>query len=229
MRIGGLQKSSLIDYSDLISCIVFTQGCNFRCGYCHNPELLDPKNWEEPISVFTVLDFLKKRVGKLDAVVVTGGEPTLHLDLLEFLSDVKDLGFKVKLDTNGTNPDMLSKGLKEGLLDYVAMDIKSPLDKYSFVANTNVLIGNIRRSIGLIMQKAPDYEFRTTVVKDQLSYEDTMLIGRMLKGAKKYYLQKFIPSKTNLPEFMNRETYSDEILKKMMRNLLKFIDFVGIR
>lgn len=229
MRIGGLQKSSLIDYSDLISCIVFTQGCNFRCGYCHNPELLDPKNWEEPISVFTVLDFLKKRVGKLDAVVVTGGEPTLHLDLLEFLSDVKDLGFKVKLDTNGTNPDMLNSGLEEGLIDYVAMDVKAPLSKYSFIVNNDVLIEDIRRSIDLIMQEAPDYEFRTTVVKDQLAYEDVMLIGKMLRGAKKYYLQKFIPSKTNLPEFMNRETYSDEILNEMRRNLLKFIDFVGIR
>ena len=229
MRIGGLQKSSLIDYSDLISCIVFTQGCNFRCGYCHNPELLDPKNWEEPISVFTVLDFLKKRVGKLDAVVVTGGEPTLHLDLLEFLSDVKDLGFKVKLDTNGTNPDMLNRGLEEGLIDYVAMDVKAPLSKYSFIVNNDVLIEDIRRSIDLIMQEAPDYEFRTTVVKDQLAYEDVMLIGKMLRGAKKYYLQKFIPSKTNLPEFMNRETYSDEILNEMRRNLLKFIDFVGIR
>jgi len=229
VRIGGLQKSSLIDYPDLISCIVFTQGCNFHCGYCHNPELLDPKNWEEPISVSTVLDFLKKRVGKLDAVVVTGGEPTLHPDLLEFLSDVKNLGFKVKLDTNGTNPDMLNRGLEEGLIDYVAMDIKSPLDKYSFIVNKDVLIENIRKSIDLIVQKAPDYEFRTTIVKDQLAPEDIMLIGKMLKGAKKYYLQKFIPSKTNLPEFMNRETCSDEVLDEMRKDLLEFVDFVGIR
>jgi len=229
VRIGGLQKSSLIDYPDLISCIVFTQGCNFRCGYCHNPELVDPENWEEPILVSIVLDFLKKRVDKLDAVVVTGGEPTLHPDLLDFLKEVKDLGFKVKLDTNGTNPDMLSEGLKEGLIDYIAMDAKAPLHKYAFIANRDVLISDIRRSIDLIMQKAPDYEFRTTVVKDQLTYEDIMLIGKMLKGAKKYYLQRFIPSKTNSPDFLDRETYSDEILNEMKEDLLEFIDFVGIR
>jgi len=229
VRIGGLQKSSLIDYPDLISCIVFTQGCNFRCGYCHNPELLDPANWGEAIPVSTVLEFLKKRVGKLDAVVVTGGEPTLHSDLLGFLREVKALGFKIKLDTNGTNPNMLSNGLEEGLLDYVAMDVKAPLNKYSFIANRDVLIGDIRKSIDLIMQKSPNYEFRTTLVKDQLSYEDIMSIGKMLKGAKKYYLQKFVPSKTSSPEFMERETYSDEILNEMKEDLLEFVDFIGIR
>ena len=229
MRIGGLQKSSLIDYPDLISCIIFTQGCNFRCGYCHNPELLDPKDWAESIPVSTVLDFLKSRVGKLDALVVTRGEPTLHHDLLDFLSKVKAFGFKVKLDTNGTNPDMLGEGLEKRLIDYVAMDIKAPLHKYSFIANRDVLIANIRRSIDLIMQKAADYEFRTTVVEDQLTYEDAMLIGKMLKGAKKYYLQKFIPSKTNSPEFLDRGTYSDEILDEMKKDLLDFVDFVDVR
>lgn len=229
MKIGALQKTSLIDYPNLISAVVFTQGCNFRCGYCHNPELLDPKNWGTPIPPEEILDFLENRRGKLDALVVTGGEPTLHLGLPDFLARVKELGFKVKLDSNGTNPAMLRELFEHNLVDYLAMDIKAPLDKYSIVAEVDVITSHIKESTSLIMQKAPDYEFRTTLVEGQLSYADILQMGREIKGAKKYFLQKFIPSKTNLPEFMERQSFSQETLEDMAQDLLEFVDFVGIR
>ena len=160
MLIGGLQKTSLLDFPDKISAIVFTAGCNFRCGYCHNPELI---NSIAPVT--EVFEFLKNRVGKLEGVVITGGEPCLQKDLPEFIKQVKSLGFAVKLDTNGSYPEMLAKVLPD--LDYVAMDIKAPLEKYSAVANWNGDVENIRKSIDMIMNSGVDYEFRTTVVASQ--------------------------------------------------------------
>lgn len=229
MRIGALQKTSLIDYPGLISAIIFTQGCNFRCGYCHNPELLDPSNWDEPIPQNDILDFLKKRQGKLDALVITGGEPTLHLGLPGFISKVKELGFKVKLDSNGTNPKMLEQLLAENLVDYIAMDVKAPLRRYSDIANCEVPTDLIFESINLIMSNAPDYEFRTTLVEGQLSYEEVLDIGKLIKGAKKYFLQRFIPSKTNSPEFLDKKSFPDEALNDLVEDLQEFVDLVAIR
>jgi pyruvate formate lyase activating enzyme len=229
VRIGGLQRTSLIDYPGLISCILFTQGCNFRCGYCHNPELLDPSNWEEPLPVKEILDFLHSRKGKLDAVVVTGGEPSLHPDLPLLLKEIGDMGFKVKLDTNGTNPEMLSDILEEGLADYVAMDIKAPLNKYSLIVGRDVRIDSIVESIRLIIEKAPDYEFRTTVVEGQLDFQDILDLGRDIKGAKRYYLQNFIPTKTCLPEFMEKKAPEKQIMEELRDSLLEIIPEVSIR
>lgn len=133
MQIGGLQKFSLLDYPGKISAVVFTQGCNFRCPYCHNPELVDPARYQECLPEEEIFSFLETRRGKLEAVTVTGGEPTLQKSLAPFLRRIKDMGFLVKLDTNGSRPDVLEELLRQKLIDYIAMDIKAPLEKYEAV------------------------------------------------------------------------------------------------
>lgn len=231
--IGGLQKSSLIDYPEKIAAIIFTQGCNFRCPYCHNPELIEGKGE----TVNGVLEFLKTRIGKLDGVVITGGEPTIHKDLPEFIKEIKGLGFAVKLDTNGTNPEMLNTLIQEKLIDYVAMDIKAPIgqysDKYSEVTCSSVNIDNILKSIEILKNSQIyqnfDYEFRTTVVKSQLTTDDFEEIGKLIKGSKKYYLQKFVPSKTLNKTFMNQTTYTDEEFIQIIKALKKNIINVELR
>ena len=170
--ISGIKKTSLLDYPDKISAIVFTQGCNFRCGYCHNPGLLQVNSKKDIYSVDVFFEFLKNRVGKLDGVVITGGEATLQKDLIPFMQEVKNLGFLIKLDTNGYRPDVVQDVINQGLVDYFAMDIKAPLDKYSFVTNVDIDTDKIVKSIDLIMKSNIPYEFRTTVMKSQLSYED---------------------------------------------------------
>lgn len=226
MQIGGVQKTSLLDFPDKISAIVFTQGCNFRCGYCHNPELIVERN-EPAWTTSGFFDFLNIRKGKLDGVVITGGEPCLQNGLIDFIKEIKAMGFLVKLDTNGTFPDKLQKSLP--YIDYVAMDIKAPLDKYSEISRVNVNSENIQKSIDIIMSSGIDYEFRTTVVKSQLSYDDFAKIGELINGAKKYYLQKFVPSKTLDEKLMNEKTYSDLEFENIKILLNNYINNVIIR
>lgn len=222
MLIGGLQKTSLLDFPDRISAIVFTAGCNFRCGYCHNPELI---NSIAPVQ--DVLEFLQSRTGKLDGVVITGGEPCLQKELPEFIKEVKSLGFTVKLDTNGSLPNMLEKVLPD--VDYVAMDIKAPLDKYSLIVNRHVDIEKISQSIDMIMSYGVDYEFRTTVVSSQLGFDDFQKIGLLLNGASRYYLQKFIPAKVLDRTFYDKKTYSNEEFNKIIEMLKQYINEVYLR
>ncbi len=226
MRIGGIQKTSLLDFPNMISAIVFTRGCNFACGYCHNPELF---NSEAEYSTSEFFELLTSRKGKLDGVVITGGEPCLQPDLVEFIKEIKQMGFLVKLDTNGSCPKVIEKLLNENLLDYIAMDIKAPLEKYNTITNSVVSIDDIQTSINLIMNSGIDYEFRTTVVKSQLNFEDFEQIGKLIKGAKKYYLQKFIPSKTLNPAFLEEETYNDEEFKRIINALTCKILSVEVR
>ena len=209
MIFGGIEKFSLIDFPGKTSCILFTIGCNFRCPYCHNPELVD-ETVETKISEEEILDFLKTRVNLLDGVVITGGEPTLHSDLLAFIQKIKDLGFLVKLDSNGTNPKMLHEALDKKLVDYVAMDMKSPLSKYSQTVARPVDTKAIRESIYLLLNSNINYEFRTTLIKAMVTPEDVLEIAQEIKGAKNYYLQKFIPIKLLNPQFKKKVTYSDE-------------------
>jgi len=223
MKIGGLQKFSLIDYPDKVACVVFTQGCNFRCPYCHNPELVKPEMFLESLNEEEFFDFLKERKGKLDAVVITGGEPTLQYDLIEFIKKIRDLGFLIKLDTNGSNPGMLKEIIDQKLVNYVAMDIKAPLDKYESIAGTKTDIKKIKQSIELIKNSGIDYEFRTTVVKNMLSPEDLEQIGKEIKGAEKYFLQKFIPSKAVDEKMLNETTYTDEEFKELEKQLNKLV------
>lgn len=226
--IGGLQKSSLIDYPEQICAIVFTQGCNFRCPYCHNPELA--LQTERTLnSTRSVLNFLQKRIGKLDGVVITGGEPTLQKHLPEFIKLIKGMGFKVKLDTNGTNPEMLKRLINEKLIDYAAMDIKAPIEKYSQVTCTKVNAKDILKSIEILKNSGIDYEFRTTVVKSQLFAEDFEKIAQMIEGCEKYYLQKFVPTKTLDPTFLDKNTYSDKNFVMIIDSLKDYIKQVELR
>ncbi|MFZ5588163.1 MAG: anaerobic ribonucleoside-triphosphate reductase activating protein [Pseudomonadota bacterium] len=204
-----MQKFSLIDYPDQISAIIFTRGCDFRCGYCYNAELVLPERYAPLIPEQAVLEFLEARRGKLDAVVITGGEPTVQPDLLEFILKVKALGFLVKLDTNGINPRLLEKIIEHKALDYIAMDIKAPLEKYQKVINVEIDINNIVRSIRLIMHSGIDYEFRTTIVKSQLGKDDIVDIAKLIQGAHLYALQKFVPDKVLDAQFLGKTTYSD--------------------
>ncbi|OQX79105.1 MAG: anaerobic ribonucleoside-triphosphate reductase activating protein [Candidatus Omnitrophica bacterium 4484_70.1] len=191
MRIGGLQKFSLIDYPDKFSCIIFTQGCNFRCSWCYNPELVYPHLFKNTISENYVLSFLESRKNALEAVVITGGEPTIQPDLTEFIEKIKKIGYLVKLDTNGSNPYILEKLLKNKLVDYVAMDIKAPPEKYSLLIGKSMDISLIFKSIEIIENYSPDYEFRTTFVPSLLSEDDIARIRRMIKNKKKYKIQQF--------------------------------------
>ena len=227
--INGLQKSTLIDFPKKIASIVFSQGCNFRCGYCHNPELLNLSIPSTQIPEEEVLSFLKSRCGKLDGVVITGGEPTLQSGLYDFIREIKNMGFLVKLDSNGSNPKVLEKLIKDTLLDYIAMDIKAPLDKYSEITNVKINTANIKKSIELIMNSSIDYEFRTTVIKSQLSFEDFEKIGKMLNGAKRYYLQKFIASKIFDEKLKDETTYSNEEFAALCKNLKNYIQEVDFR
>lgn len=226
--IGGFQKSSLINYPEKISAVIFTQGCNFRCPYCHNPEL-GVNVLSTSYQISSMLDFLKSRIGKLDGVVITGGEPTLHKDLPDFIKQIKDMGFCVKLDTNGTNPCMLKELIESKLIDYVAMDIKAPIEKYKQIVYAKVDTDNILKSIEILKTSGIDYEFRTTVVKSQLSLSDFDKIGEIIKGAKKYYLQRFLPTKVLDESFIKEQTYSDVEFSNIIKGFKKNISEVKLR
>lgn len=227
MRIGGLQKCSLIDYPGKVSAIIFTIGCNFRCPYCHNPELVDET--AEELSEESIFAFLEKRKGLLDGVTITGGEPTLHDDLIPFIQRIKALGFLVKLDTNGTRPNVVEQVQREKLADYIAMDIKSPLAKYADTVARPVDIENIEKSISLLIGGTTDYEFRTTVVKTLLTREDLEKMGEEIRGAKRYYLQKFVPTKTLNPAFIRKTTYADAEFEEMRTMMSTYVNECIIR
>jgi len=212
MTIGGFQRFSLIDYPDKICAIVFTQGCNFRCPYCHNPELVDPKKFGIELKEAEILSFLDRRKGKLDAVTVTGGEPLLQSDLSAFLSAIKRLGYLVKLDTNGSFPSRLEGIVQSKFVDYIAMDIKTSLDKYNQIIKRTIDTRKILDSIRLITDSGLDYEFRTTVVKALFEKDDFYKIGQLIKNARLYVLQKFVPSKTLDDTFLDMKSCTDEEL-----------------
>jgi pyruvate formate lyase activating enzyme len=193
MKIGGLLKFSIIDFPGKLAAVIFTQGCNFRCPYCHNAELVLPDKFQPPVPVQTVLDFLTKRRGQLNGVVVSGGEPTMHPDLKPFLQQIKALDYAVKLDTNGTRPDVLIELAQAGLLDYIAMDIKAPLEKYHQLTGATGLEAQIKKSIQWLINQPLPYEFRTTVLKDLLTEKDLQGIFALIKGAGCYRLQDFVP------------------------------------
>ena len=215
MLIGGLQKFSLIDYPGKICAIVFTQGCNFKCPYCHNPELIDPKLFLPTIPEEKIFSFLKKRQGKLDAVEITGGEPTLQPDLIDFIKKIKRLGFLVKLDSNGSNPEILKKIIQLKIVDYLALDVKAPLERYQEITDSNIDPNKIRKTIKLIINSGLDYEFRTTVVKSLLNKKDIEKIGKLIQGAKLYILQKFIATKLLNPKLLKGTGYSDQEFEKL--------------
>ena len=194
MDFSGWERLSLLDYDDRIATTFFMAGCNFRCPFCHNSSLvLNPKDaptipWEE------MRAYLIKRQGVIDAVCITGGEPTLMPDLKEKIQEIKSLGYLVKLDTNGTNPKLLRELIEEGLLDYVAMDIKNSKDKYPLTAGTSVFLPAVEESVRILLEGKVDYEFRTTMIEEFHEESDFLAIREWIKGAKRYFLQKYIDS-----------------------------------
>lgn len=191
MQIKGLQKTTLLDYPGKVACTLFTGGCNFRCPFCHNASLvLSPANVDD-ISEEEFFKFLKKRVGVLDGVCITGGEPLLQHDIIPFMQKIHALGFAIKLDTNGSRPKLLREIVEIGLVDHIAMDIKNALPKYSLTSGTNIKIDDIKESIDFIMSCGVSYEFRTTIVKELHTIDDMIAIGKLISGAENYYLQSF--------------------------------------
>jgi pyruvate formate lyase activating enzyme len=227
MIIKGLEKQTVLDYPGKLACTIFTFGCNFRCGFCHNPELIIDDGRPE-IKQEEVLDFLDKRKGFLDGVCITGGEPTLNKDLPEFISKIKSIGFSVKLDTNGTNPDMLEDLIKKGLVDYIAMDIKAPLESYDKTANVKVNKEDIQRSVELI-RNFPNHEFRITVVPGLFDKEDARSIGEWLNDSGRFYIQQFRGIKTLDKKFVNKEPFSKEELEKFCNIMKPFFEKCEIR
>lgn len=201
MQLHGLYKLTLLDFPEHLACTAFTGHCNLRCPFCHNAELVLRPELQPTISEDEFFSFLKTRQGILEGVCISGGEPTLQLDLLPFIRKIKQLEFQVKLDTNGTRPAVLEALFAEHLLDYIAMDIKNTKEKYALTTGlTTFDIAPIEKSIALIKKYAPDYEFRTTVVQGLHTKEDLLAIGAWLTGAKRYTLQTFQNSGNLLAE-----------------------------
>jgi len=207
VNIGGLQAFSLSDFPGCVSALVFAQGCNFRCPFCHNSRLVpmtaDPRTL---FPVRDVLDFLEDRKGRLDGVVVSGGEPTLQADLADFLSTLKTMGFAVKLDTNGSNPESLQRLVTERLLDYIAMDLKAPWVKYNRLTGIVAPIDKLKRSMGLIAESGIPHEFRTTRVEALLDEHDIAAIGRLVPPGSQHVLLDFQPEHAADPALRGAHT-----------------------
>jgi len=229
MILGGYQKLTLIDYPGKIATTVFTVGCSFRCPFCHNPELVNLRLAHDEKSEKEFFDFLKKRKGKIEGICITGGEPTIQPDLVDFIKKIKKLGFKIKLDTNGSRPDVLKKLLDAKLLDFVAMDIKNSLKRYNKTIGNKVDTDRIKLSVDLIRNSRLPYEFRTTVVPGIHSEKDFDEIAKWIKGAKSYYLQEYREIKILDPK-LKKKTKGQKIdLEKIKKKIEKNFDKMGIR
>jgi len=262
MNIAGIQKLTLVDFPGRVAATVFTRGCSFRCGFCHNPELVLPEKFNPLLQEKQIFDFLESRYGKLTGICITGGEPCMQPDIDKFITHIKALGFDVKLDTNGSFPDRLEKIIKDGDVDYIAMDIKAAFPKYwktaglinpkseirnpkqiqsleiskfgnseivsSFDISASNLNRKIEKSINLIMESGVPYEFRTTVAHPLHEVADFEEIGKMIKGAEKYYIQNFVKSK-QINEAVEYRPFSDKELKDALKAIKPFVKSAEIR
>lgn len=228
MQIAGIQKTTLVDYPGKVAATIFTRGCSFRCGFCHNPELVLPEQFNPLIKEEEIFNFLNTRIGKLEAVCITGGEPTIQPDINEFIRKVKKMGFLVKLDTNGSRPERLKEAIDSGNVDYIAMDIKSSPSKYELTAGVKVIMENVRKSIDIIMNSKIDYEFRTTVCHPLHEVKDFKEIGSLIQGAKRYYIQNFVESK-QIDDKTRYEPFEDEELEEVKEIISKYVKEVNIR
>jgi len=226
IEIGGLQKTTLIDYPGCVACTVFLINCNFRCPWCYSLELVLPEKIaaQPRVKKEDFFSFLEERKGKLEGVVVCGGEPTVNQDLPEFISLIKEMNFKVKLDTNGSNPEMIEKLIKLNLVDYFAMDIKNSFNNCSKAIGKEIDVDLIKKSIKIIMDSGVDYEFRTTVVPNLHEKKDILEIAQFIKGADKYFLQKFRPGKE-----INSNDNSEEYLKEIVKEIQGFFNVCEAR
>lgn len=245
MQIYGFNKTTLLDYPGYVAATVFTGGCNFRCPFCHNAGLVLDPTGQELISEEEVFAYLRKRQGILDGVCITGGEPTLQSDLREFILKIKELGYPVKLDTNGYRPQVLWSLLSEKLLDYVAMDIKASRENYAIASGLkNLDISRIEESVGILKSCKIAYEFRTTVVKGIHRIEEFDAIGRWLEGCKAYYLQAFRENENIIESYGNCDeedtaeknapnsicgTFTKKDMESMAEMARKYIDNVALR
>ncbi len=238
MRFGGFQKNSLIDFPGQIACVVFTPGCNFTCPYCHNPDLAAGSvtgTGSSTGSAYTETDifsFLEKRKGLVQGVAITGGEPTLQKELIQFCEQVREMGYKIKLDSNGTRPKVLNTLMDRNLVDYLAMDIKTDLAHYPWVMKNKKELTSIKESIRLIMDRAPAYEFRTTCTRPFISREIMAEIGKLISGAEKYVLQKCSRNVNILdPEFLKDDThfFTDEDMAELKSIISPYVKSVRLR
>lgn len=229
MNIHGLQKLSLLDYPGKLCCTIFTGGCNMRCPFCHNANLVINSNGSgEIIKWPQVRQFLQNRSQLLDAVCITGGEPTIQKGLANCISEIKELGFLVKLDTNGTNPQVLKELVSAELVDYIALDVKNSQAKYAMtVGIDNFDLSPVKESIDFLLSAKIDYEFRTTVVKEYHKQEDLIDIAKWLIGAKQYYLQQFVDSGDLIGSGLH--AYSPEEMKKLKTALIPLIPSIELR
>ena len=215
----GLQKLTLLDYPGKVACTVFSAGCNFRCPFCHNASLVRGGSSELPFSAEEVLGFLKKRAGVLDGVCFTGGEPLLAAEVPELARQAKELGYAVKLDTNGSRPGRLREILEAGLVDYAAMDIKHSPEKYALASGSDSALEPVRKSVELLKNTSVEFEFRTTVVEQLHTPDDMESIARWIAGVKHYYLQNFADS----GDILQRDTLFSPVPKDTLNEMLKRI------
>ena len=224
--IGGIQRTSLVDYPDKVACTVFFNGCNFRCDFCHNPFLV--LNFKKGVNRETFFKFLDSRKKVLDGVVLSGGEPCMSSDIIEFIDEIRKRGLLVKLDTNGSFPEVLEKVIDK--VDYVAMDIKGSLGEYREVVNYDVDLEKIKKSVEIIMSRAKDYEFRTTVIKSLFNEKVLREIGELLKGAKRYTLQQFDKRNEMISDkFKNNRLFSDGEFHSFAEIAREYFSEVSIR
>ncbi len=230
MEIQGLQKTSLIDFPGEISAIFFLSKCNFRCPFCYNIELVENNKNLQSMNKKEIETFLDERKNFLDGIVITGGEPTLSEDLEDLIDLIRSKGFKVKLDTNGTNPEKLKKIIDSGKVDYIAMDIKASKENYDKAAGIKVNIKNIEKSVEILMNNSVPYEFRTTCVPGLMDDEEMEKLTKWIKGARKFAVQKFIAVDTCLnPEYRTKGSFSSKDMERLAEIARKNIKEVEIR
>lgn len=227
MLLKGLQKTTLLDFPGKVACTVFTGGCNFRCPFCHNARLVTEQDYTEQISEEEFFSFLKKRMGVLDGVCVTGGEPLLQKDILPFLARIREMGFLIKLDTNGSRPDALRQIIEAQLVDYIAMDLKNCKKKYAITCGLESYPVEVDESISLIMNSGIEYEFRTTVVRELHTAEDMVSMAYDITGAPRYFLQGFIDSGNLIGEGFS--AYSPDEMKELLAQVTPIIPTAALR
>jgi len=231
MQIGGLQKVTLIDYPGRIAATIFLTGCNFRCPFCYSSELVLPEKIKKQprISEKDFFKFLKERKKLIDGVVVCGGEPAISKGLISLIKKIKKEGFLVKLDTNGSEPKILEELIDKKLIDYVAMDIKGPKEKYGEFSGQKVNVRKIQKSIDILKKGKIDYEFRSTVVPTLHKKGDVIEMAKWIRGAKRYYLQNFRPEKTIDPKFEKIKPYPQEFLLEIQKAISPFFEICQVR
>ncbi len=228
MKIGGFQKLSTVDYPGHLCCTIFLKGCNMRCKFCHNPGLVDRHAEAGDTTLEQVMDFLKKRYGMLDRVCISGGEPTLQEGLEDLICSIRDIGYKVKLDTNGTNPEAVRSLIEKGLIDYIAVDVKAPAEKYHDVAGCPVNLEKIKETIQIVLGSSIDYEFRTTFLPD-LDEKDIEKIAQSIAGSRRYVVQQFRNNITLDQEYLNKSPRDTQYILNVVDNLKEMFAYCEAR